>query len=1690
MDNTHLQTLIRCILFIPIIPLCTASISLLIEAIMINIAPLFYQAHKSDLSQLIDKQTRENFDFQLFRNIRDGSMIIYSRYEYFIITMLLLHAIIEVLTLAMKNIVKVPRKVSDSTDEEPQENVEDSCIGFLKKSVSPHTQLSNHFKKAGMKFLMIIIQYTLLYYFCFMLCSLAHFSYDSISNILHGQEDVLFQKEHIPLTNFSNELTEYPMHLKNRKSKFQSERVLSMQDTPDIISIIGSLDLLETPLFISKSNNTQITLFYENRTTSIDVSNYTSPIELASTPFKLEDPDETTTYWISPDTQIIVQINNNEDVYITNVLNPLNPTKLKFNSDFLSSYTMSCTFSHDSKVGYLANQNLYRFDASSDYALHITPFNGSAATAIVLSGNSNTAFVILPFGLDRSILRILDLTDSNSIKTIVDLKLDDTNSMTASLAISSDDKLLFVLSSADLAILNISTLASPEKIYKVEMEDITTNHKLVLSPDDNTLIIQKVHSWSPEMTYVVDVSDPRNPTIIPSNTLTYVQSTIFSPDSRFVFMFSDKEFKVGIMLANVRLEQQLSYTPLNLKTEEISLVKRGRHVAVSLDAKLAFVASDRGLEKFTVSHDKELAYQSRVDTDASANKVILSPDNMTALVGTEAGIIIVNISTMENINSIPIYVSSSLNSFILSPDGTTIITQKQYAADFDGSQDALIIFDITDPMTVEGPTILLPLNDTTDYIYATNWEILVGGSAGQIAIYNISDLSSPEWLCGAMISDKQDEMHSIILSLDNKTLFIETYDPETDQSLLLIYNISSLPNINLLNSTVTAQYIGTPQIGSPVLFPSNPNILMLSHSPNVLIIDTLDKKNPYILGYIPVTDSDLRIAELAYMSSTSEFPLVIADGSESLKLVKTNPRFTLNMPVTNIGLGQTLNCKMTLLERNTIDRYTFISQDYQFMSVSLYNMNSNYGFPTGVYSKLPDWITFDSANEVLRIEPTSEEPIEPHYIYSAISTKIEAQEFINKTSVNSTNLLWTLIGLGYVDNRYYLTSSFDPNEALSLPPEYNSSDENAIRNVLADHYFGIVKQIFIQGSLFLDKYPKENISIRSPSQLPLSITISLPKYSDDDIQQCQFVSKFDSRLTPAFTEEHTVASLEGLLFEINDVLAKMIINLNDDELPCNGTVVILDGLNPRLTETITNISDYFQEYQPPTLTSASKLQKQINKTLIHTGAYFIIMLDRDTFTQDDLQLSLINPELESWLTLTSLSLSGVPPEPLIPQFWPSKYEVWIKASNEYKDLNILITLNVQMSSTYYVKLFLKVLSIIGFWVYFYTVFNILCKKIYTDPRKWILKAGEEIKPSSLLPIAFVRRELRESKFIIQRIQKTVAIELRCRSITKEKLVEYFVDQVTGKINDQKLFRTIENVVSELPTKLQDNVRQYNPGVDSRKDLINQLILNELVMVRLHTKEERRTRQAFERIKSKWTDLIQVDEVHLWQFHVDQAKLEYELELRGVYTEARLQNEATQESMVNLPAVISRFSINRNSKTELDSSISHSDLKRGTLTDTKGLNVELMNRSGIAKQVSNKNSQINVDLLRSALVAYASKQQHLNIETVFVNVASKERVNIYPVLPRVLTRFLKLDLQPLLFSKGQKIGYGIKYRIVDDILQFYGTVSKNMRDKTIAIQIVNKRGRILRELWVEAVETDFEQESLIESKSMNDEETPE
>jgi len=332
---------------------------------------------------------------------------------------------------------------------------------------------------------------------------------------------------------------------------------------------------------------------------------------------------------------------------------------------------------------------------------------------------------------------------------------------------------------------------------------------------------------------------------------------------------------------------------------------------------------------------------------------------------------------------------------------------------------------------------------------------------------------------------------------------------------------------------------------------------------------------------------------------------------------------------------------------------------------------------------------------------------------------------------------------------------------------------------------------------------------------------------------------------------------------------------------------------------------------------------------------------------------------------------------------------------------------VKMSLSFFMKSLLKygssVISIIGLIISLNKIFNILGGRFYKHPKEYLLHPGQNISSETIAPIFFVQKEKQECNLIIKHLEKFISNELQIKSISRSKLFNYFTIDSSGKsiLDKPKLINRIQTVVSNLPPKNIKELSYYCSTQNSRKPLINQLIIDQLTLWQLDSDKE--TKSIFESIKNKWIDIA----------HWDSSESKFALN--------KIKFERLIEEKVSLsqPSLLGRKS------------------------DLQDDNSTLLLSEG------------NFELIKDSILAYAFKAHQIDQLPAQVEVIMKEQVK-----SNFIKRFLKRDLK-----SNRKIDYGIKFKISNDILNFSGMVKSNFEEKNLVIQIITTRNRIMKEIWL-------------------------
>jgi len=111
--------------------------------------------------------------------------------------------------------------------------------------------------------------------------------------------------------------------------------------------------------------------------------------------------------------------------------------------------------------------------------------------------------------------------------------------------------------------------------------------------------------------------------------------------------------------------------------------------------------------------------------------------------------------------------------------------------------------------------------------------------------------------------------------------------------------------------------------------------------------------------------------------------------------------------------------------------------------------------------------------------------------------------------------------------------------------------------------------------------------------------------------------------------------------------------------------------------------------------------------------------------------------------------------------------------------------------------------------------------------------------------------------------------------------------------------------------------------------------------------------------------------------------------------------------------------------------------------------------------------VNISLLKNVIEAHAMKNQHIDYPAIRAHIVIKEKVgnNIFKGL-------LKLDLNDIHFSDKGKMGYGMRYKIQNNRLSFYGVPEEVFKGRDMIVQITSEKHLILKELWLHGVSKDL------------------
>ena len=314
----------------------------------------------------------------------------------------------------------------------------------------------------------------------------------------------------------------------------------------------------------------------------------------------------------------------------------------------------------------------------------------------------------------------------------------------------------------------------------------------------------------------------------------------------------------------------------------------------------------------------------------------------------------------------------------------------------------------------------------------------------------------------------------------------------------------------------------------------------------------------------------------------------------------------------------------------------------------------------------------------------------------------------------------------------------------------------------------------------------------------------------------------------------------------------------------------------------------------------------------------------------------------------------------------------------------------------------------------------------------------------LFPIAFIGKEIKQSDFVMKKLRENVAKELSLKAVSKTQLAEYFMDSEKSELNMERLSTAVDDIIFTLIDAESTKLTNYGVELRLNRELLIHIVFNYLVISYIQTNKQDPTAVAFKRLQDAWRDIVQVDSQHLWKFTVSVENLSRHLE----------------------PPSATHTSIEKDDI----ACINGRDQYKGLLIQSEKT----------SEMHPNDIEQINLKLLASVLAAHAFKKHHVQADLTQVQIISSQKVTgNYPYFIAKVVMFMKFDLNRLVFYRGQKIGYGIKYKTKGNVLQFWGVAKTRLCNEKIVVQIVSKRGRMLKEIVISGASKVLEQTQQVE-----------
>ena len=642
--------------------------------------------------------------------------------------------------------------------------------------------------------------------------------------------------------------------------------------------------------------------------------------------------------------------------------------------------------------------------------------------------------------------------------------------------------------------------------------------------------------------------------------------------------------------------------------EKFSIKELANAFQFSTDHQIMFISTgntlysrESSLEILNVSNFSSMTTLGSYSHHNASEKVLssfISQDNTRAVLYVTGGIRIFDISNFSS----PLALgyqnhSDSFQDWIVFKDASIIITLRNhqiFEKDDRGTSRAKNFANIR-IFNASMPTKIFEIASASEqtssnyfsFTLSKNEKILYLAHS-QLVVYDLTNLSNPKKITAITYNDENsiEYTHTCMISPDETILAVRITDGNY-MSKFKFFNISNASQpVYISEITVPHRlrgYFGM----KDAAFSLNDNLIYTIQQENLLILDISEIQNPKIFGVMP---------NFAINATNPASSIQMDPDGKTINLMDyqgTFYRMSLQLPETlylkqeGFRLGEKYSDTLNILKQNQAKEYDLLNaNNYRLIKSHLLNFKvpkSQY-FANQVKSSLPSWMNIDAENNLLTIEPKSLNDIDSYTVCSSFSYKLPRNAFtalgsLLPNSTDSNELIATLIGMGYLDNQLFITSSFGSLDDFFLPRVYRDFEKN-IYQVIKSYYREICTKLEILPSLEL--VSDDKLIIQTPSPSPIKINIQLETHG-------RFLSKSYGLLQPVIGKDSSSITIEGSLKEVNIALKELVIDLAPSQFSCHGTITIDDRLNPPITRDFNDISYHFIKKRIKTILFKVKL---------------------------------------------------------------------------------------------------------------------------------------------------------------------------------------------------------------------------------------------------------------------------------------------------------------------------------------------------------------------------------------------------------------------------------------------------------------------------------------------------------------------